>query len=532
MIQERCGLRDYPRHGVALIEVRYEVIRQTRQGKPRPVIARCTQRVETPIVFGHKRFTPCLVGEHPPGELLADLGGLGLRGERGLHVQHALVVVDHHAARVAQRLEQTHRVGSLAGQPPRFGHQTPEAVMGGHVDDPAATDVLHGRRGHSEGLRGELGHHPWGDPGCPRAYPNLLGGAIGWHHLAQRAYVVPVDGVGAGGRGRVGQLLAHVARQRRRGGHQLVGVVEVGIDQPLQQITCSGRVDVEQAGDEVQVDATRPVQAHRQRFLRTGGAEQLGALGHQVGGEDLGLAGLAGGLVEDFQRGHHRPAGIVAHPAVEVAALLVRRGCLPRLGIPLVEKLGRYRTAVGPSGLALLGAPLALRGGDLRVVALLGDFLGSHPAEAVDRAVAAHVGVVEVVEVPAQLIALGAGAPVALGGDETVGGVAQRDQFPRLGHQRLGGVVGVPAVPRPVLDAASLGVVAQREQGGVLALIGGGDQSRVEVRRGHDRQVVGRGGEPGPAHHRGVDDLGETSGDLGGQLGARAALDRQVRAAV
>lgn len=93
---------------------------------------------------------------------------------------------------------------------------------------------------------------------------------------------------------------------------------------------------------------------------------------------------------------------------------------------------------------------------------------------------AAYVVVVEGVEVSAQLVAFGGGPPVALGGDQACGNIAQADQFACLGQPRLVCLAGLPLVSGPEFDAAGVGVVAQCVKRGVWAAVGGGDQAGVE----------------------------------------------------
>lgn len=77
------------------------------------------------------------------------------------------------------------------------------------------------------------------------------------------------------------------------------------------------------------------MQADRQRFLGAGRVLDFGRRSEQVGGEDGSLAGLAGGLVEDFQGRDHRPARVVFE-GVEVSTPLVGIALLPGLGVPFL----------------------------------------------------------------------------------------------------------------------------------------------------------------------------------------------------
>jgi hypothetical protein len=104
----------------------------------------------------------------------------------------------------------------------------------------------------------------------------------------------------------------------------------------------------------------------------------------------------------------------VAHAAVEVCALLVRGGIFPCGGVPLFGELVGDRATVGCAGLAFLFPPPGFGCRDLLVVAVLADFFGVDPGEAVDGSVAADVVVVESVEVPAQLVTFSRWPAVAL----------------------------------------------------------------------------------------------------------------------
>lgn len=75
--------------------------------------------------------------------------------------------------------------------------------------------------------------------------------------------------------------------------------------------------------------------------------------------------------------------------------------------------------------------------GDCGVVLGLGARFGLGEFESVDRAVLGDVGVVEAVEVGAEVFALRAGGGGALGAGDGLGGVAQREQFQRLGLARF-----------------------------------------------------------------------------------------------
>ncbi|SIE93330.1 Uncharacterised protein [Mycobacteroides abscessus subsp. abscessus] len=62
----------------------------------------------------------------------------------------------------------------------------------------------------------------------------------------------------------------------------------------------------------------------------------------------------------------------------------------------------------------------------------------------------------------AQLVAFGLGLTVTLGCNQAQCGVAQGDQLPGFGDKGFRGLVDLPAVSVPEVDAAALGVVAQR----------------------------------------------------------------------
>ncbi len=118
----------------------------------------------------------------------------------------------------------------------------------------------------------------------------------------------------------------------------------------------------------------------------------------------------------------------MAHSAVEVTPLLVGRGRFGGLGVPLRGDVVGHGPGVGALGGAFGGAPGGFGGGQALIVAFLGDG-GIDPGAPVEGAMLAHVVVVEGVEVSAELVALGGGLAVALGGDEADGDVAQADEF-------------------------------------------------------------------------------------------------------
>ena len=274
--------------------------------------------------------------------------------------------------------------------------------------------MLGGDLGDIEGFPGELRDEAWVDPRCAGAGFDFLGSAVGRDDLAQRIGVGLVGGVVLGGQCGLGVLLADVARQRGGGRYQFVGVIEARIDQAVDECAGIGDGNLEKCCDVVDVDAQVAVQAHRERIFWGVGGEPLAGGGEQVGGEDGCFAGLAGVFVEDFQRRHDRPSGIVAHAAVEVCPLLVRGGGFPCGGVPLFGELVGDRATVGCAGLAFLFPPPGFGCRDLFVVAVLGDFFGVDPGEAVDGSVAADVVVVEGVEVPAQLVTFSRWPAVAL----------------------------------------------------------------------------------------------------------------------
>ena len=70
------------------------------------------------------------------------------------------------------------------------------------------------------------------------------------------------------------QLGAHVARQRGGGRDQLVGVIEAGVDQTVEQGAGIGVATPSSCGDAVDVDAAGAVQAHRQGFFGGVGGER------------------------------------------------------------------------------------------------------------------------------------------------------------------------------------------------------------------------------------------------------------------
>src|SRR6202020_944835 len=124
---------------------------------------------------------------------------------------------------------------------------------------------------------------------------------------------------------------------------------EAGIDQAGDEVAGVGGENLQQGGDDVDVDALGAVQAHRQRFF--------GGVG-------------------------------------EVAAFFVRCRGFPGGGVPLSGQLVGDGPGVGAAGVAFACAPGGFGGGEALVVTFLGD-VGVDPGEGVQRGVAAPRFVVE-----------------------------------------------------------------------------------------------------------------------------------------
>ena len=84
VVEQGGGFVDDAGDGVALIDVRGEVIREPGQAQLDAVVAWGAQRVEAPVVLGDQGVAAFVVRPQPPGELLGDLRAFGLRGERWL----------------------------------------------------------------------------------------------------------------------------------------------------------------------------------------------------------------------------------------------------------------------------------------------------------------------------------------------------------------------------------------------------------------------------------------------------------------
>ena len=133
---------------------------------------------------------------------------------------------------------------------------------------------------------------------------------------------------------------------------------------------------------------------------------------------------------------------------------------------------------------------------------------------------------------PAQLVTFSAGVAVALGGDQTGGDVAQRDQLVGLVDEGSGGLVGFPGVAGPVVDAAGGGVVAQRVERRIVCRGVSGAQAGGEYRWCAGGEIVAAGGEALSAGDGRGDHGLELVGKLLGQVVAGGSADGQLGRAV
>ncbi|SKO02018.1 Uncharacterised protein [Mycobacteroides abscessus subsp. massiliense] len=137
------------------------------------------------------------------------------------------------------------------------------------------------------------------------------------------------------------------------------------------------------------------------------------------------------------------------------------------------------------------------------------------------------------VQVPAQLLAVGLGSAVVLCPYERIGGVSQFDQTPCLFDASLRSLVWQPRrFAVPVFDAFGQLVVAQGVGGNFRGQITLGDQPGIEPRFVDDRQILSPCAQSellraGPVH-----DVGEGVAQLHGELGAAVAFNQKCSRAV
>ena len=463
MVEQHGRLGDDPGHGVALVVVRGEPRRQARQRQVRPVVDGGAEAVEAGVELGDQFLAAGLVLPHPFAEPVHQLAALGLGGDGGGAVDGRSAAqfdvggrpVDHDRLRVQGALEQVDRV-AVPG-PPRLGHRDGVARPGGAVHRPFAVVVGDGDPPRLQHFAGELLNDFGSDPRRTQAGVDLAGHLVGRHDLPQRVDVVGVDRVGVGRGAGLGQFASDVARQGGDRRDELVGVAQRRVDQAA-QLFAHGVLGVcEQGGDVGDIDTLMLVQAHRERVVDVLGPGDGDRIGEQIHRENRRLGGQTGLLIDPLQGLQGAPAGICPQRLHDVRLAFLRGGGLPRRGIPLGGQIGRDIGVVG----VVLGAPGQCGGGDRGVMFGLGARFGLGHLEPIDRAVLGDVGVVEAVEVGAELLALRTGSSGALRAGDRFGGITQREQFQRLGHPGLENGDRFPAVALPRLQRLAVGIETQ-----------------------------------------------------------------------